>query len=489
METTQIRTQYGEVQGVRENGAVIWRGIPYAEPPVGDLRFHMPRPPQPWEGVREATRFGPVCPQPGNELDNSMFGPSNARPVQSEDCLYLNIWASDKSTEKRPVMVWIHGGAFVTGAGSLPIYDGASLAVNGDMIVVTINYRLGPLGFLDLSSYGNAYAANLGLLDQIAALEWVRSNIAAFGGDPEKVTIFGESAGAMSIGALLAMPSAKGLFRAAIMQSGASQVLPPEAAKRIADGYLRELGASPDDLSVLHSASTAELLQAAERLRQSGQENILSLLFQPVIHPQTLPVEPVVAIENGAAKDIALIIGTNQDEGSLFINQSSQILPREQVSGALEMMTGLNGDHLVDQYPMTVQGQAQIMTDLFFWRSAVRYAQAQIAHGPVWMYRFDWSQPGHSWLGTATHAAEIAFVFNNLPLLRHIGVQPDELTTNLAVQMQKAWITFAHTTTPATMEIPWGDYKKHDRTTIIFDRQINLVEDPDHDKRVQLIGD
>ncbi len=487
MENTLIRTQYGEVQGVRQDGAVIWRGIPFAEPPIGELRFQPPRPPQPWQEPRDATQFGPVCQQSDSELEQSF--PAHVRPVKSEDCLYLNIWASDSSTPNRPVMVWIHGGAFVTGAGSLPFYDGTSFAVNGDMIIVTLNYRLGPLGFMDLSSYGMTESANLGLQDQIAALNWVRSNIEAFGGDPERITVFGESAGAMSIAALLAMPAANGLFRGAIMQSGASQVLPPSTARSVTEAMIGLLGGQPGDPSVLMEASSEQLLQAAGRLHEASEVSLLTMPFQPVLHAQTLPVEPLRAIREGAAKGVALMIGTNQDEGRMFINRSEHMMNKEQASGALQAMTGQDVGLLLERYPETIEGQAQILTDLFFWRAAIQYAEAQLPHAPVWMYRFDWNQPGHPFFGTATHATEIPFVFNNAKIMEGSGITLDELTVNLANRMQTAWITFAHTLTPATLEIPWTDYNKHDRTTIIFNRQIELAHDPDGEKRLAIIGE
>ncbi|MEW4370843.1 carboxylesterase/lipase family protein [Paenibacillus kandeliae] len=487
MENTLIRTQYGDVQGVRENGTVIWRGIPYAEPPVDKLRFQPPQPPQAWSGERDATRFGPVSPQQDSELENSY--PNGMRPAKSEDCLYLNIWAADGPTPETPlpVMVWIHGGAFMNGAGSLPFYDGTSFALNSEVIVVTINYRLGVFGFLDLSGHGQPESANLGLQDQIAALKWVRDNIAAFGGDPERVTIFGESAGAMSIASLLAMPAAKGLFRAAILQSGASQFTTPEMSRTVTEQLIAGLGGSSGDLSVLYEASTEQLLQAAEQLRRSA--GALSMPFQPVLHESTLPLEPLQAIRNGSAKDIPLIIGTNMDEGSLFMNISSQVMSKPQITGLLETMTGLNAGPLIEQYPMTAEGQAQIMTDMFFWRSAIQYAEAQLEHGDVWMYRFDWNQPGHQFFNTATHASEIPFVFNNQLLLQHMGVQLDEQTLNMAAQMQRAWATFAHTAIPTTLEIPWTDYNRRERNTLVFDRVIELVQDPESAKRVQLVGE
>lgn len=487
METTQIHTQYGELQGIREHGAVIWKGVPFAEPPVGELRFQAPRPPQPWQGVKEALHFGPIAPQPVYE-GASMFGSGSEPPVQSEDCLYLNIWASDKSTQKRPVMVWIHGGSFVTGAGSIPLYDGTSLAVNGDMIVITINYRLGPFGFLNLSSYGDDYHANVGLLDQIAALEWIKNNIEAFGGDPERVTVFGESAGAMSIASLLAMPAAKGLFQGAIMQSGASQAMPAETSRQIADGFVQALGVGEQDLSKLYTASTEEILQAGNRVSETLANDTWALLFQPTIHPHTLPVEPVQAIKDGSAKHIPLIIGTNLEEGTLFFNQPTQLMNEAQIVKIVQAVLGEDTHGVSKQYPLTVRGHADLMTDLFFWRAALQYAEAQIGHAPVWMYRFDWCQPGHPLLGTATHGAEIAFAFNNLPLFAHLGLEIDEDTYNLAEQMQTAWINFAHNSMPVTSNLPWSDYDLKDRSTMLFNRELNVVHDPESEKRQQLIS-
>ncbi|WP_411343415.1 carboxylesterase/lipase family protein [Paenibacillus sp. WLX1005] len=487
MENTLISTVYGEVQGVRENGTVIWRGIPYAQPPVGDLRFQPPQSLQAWEGARDATRFGPVSPQSDSELENSY--PDGMRPVKSEDCLYLNIWAADGPARETPlpVMVWIHGGAFMNGAGSLPFYDGTSFVLNSEVIVVTINYRLGVFGFLDLSHHGQSESANLGLQDQIAALQWVQDNIAAFGGDPDRVTIFGESAGAMSIAALLAMPASKGLFRAAILQSGASQFTTPDVSRTVTEHLIASLGGSHGDTSVLYQASTEQLLSAGEQVRSGA--GALSMPFQPVLHESTLPIEPLQAIRNGAAKGIPLIIGTNMDEGSMFVHISSELMSKPQIAGVLESMTGLNAAPLIEQYPMTAEGQAQIMTDLFFWRSAIQYAEAQLEHGDVWMYRFDWNQSGHQFFNTATHASEIPFVFNNQLLLQHMGVELDEQTLNMATQMQRAWATFAHTAIPTTLEIPWTDYNRHERNTLVFNRIIELVQDPDAEKRIQFIGE
>jgi len=224
-----VETRYGKVQGSKQGSISVWKGIPFAQPPTGERRFRSPQPPEPWTGVREATAFSPMAPQV-QEAPAGLVGANRAvdlRPM-SEDCLSLNIWSPGADQEKRPVMVWIHGGAFTLGSASDPWYDGTSFAANHNIVVVTLNYRLGILGFVYLKNLAGAdagYTGNCGLLDQIAALHWVRENIAAFGGDPDNVTVMGESAGAMSIGTLLGMPAAHGLFQRAVLQSSVWKLL------------------------------------------------------------------------------------------------------------------------------------------------------------------------------------------------------------------------------------------------------------------------
>ncbi|MGH7317841.1 MAG: carboxylesterase/lipase family protein, partial [Candidatus Rokuibacteriota bacterium] len=245
-----VETRRGRVRGVTESGLAVFRGLPFARPPVGARRFQPPEPPAPWSGVRDAARFGTSAAQNG-----ALVGPLMSLGIgrTGEDCLYLNVWTPRPDRARRPVLVWIHGGAFILGSGSQLLYDGSRLARRGDVVVVTVNYRLGALGFLGVQDrFGRRLPAtgNEGLLDQIAALEWVRDEIAAFGGDPDNVTIFGESAGAMSCATLLGMPRARGLFHRAILQSGAANyVWPRDTAARLADQVLAEIGVgSPEEL-------------------------------------------------------------------------------------------------------------------------------------------------------------------------------------------------------------------------------------------------
>ncbi|MFD2329239.1 carboxylesterase/lipase family protein [Cohnella sp. GCM10020058] len=487
MDDLRIKTSSGWLEGQAENGARSWKGIPYARPPAGERRFAAPERAAAWEGVRPAKAFGPPCLQPGGPAEK--YGLSADTPPASEDCLYLNIWAPAKRTKKPlPVMFWIHGGAFVTGTGADSACDGASLARQG-VIAVTVNYRLGPFGFLHLAPLGEGFVSNAGLLDQIAALSWIRSEIAAFGGDPAQVTVFGESAGAMSIAAMLAMPDAKGLFARAILQSGAAQTLPAEQAEQVTAGILLLLGIERSDAHLLKELPASTIMQAAEEMgRMLGGGP--AMLFQPVVEAATLPVEPLEAIRSGAAGGVALLVGTNRDEGEYFIRPGSAPVPLEGAIRGVELMTDIaDAASLVRSYPHTAQGQADIMTDLFFWRAALRLAHAQTGHAPVWMYRFDWTSAVHPSLARAVHMREIVFVFGNLQVLeRQLGATLGPDARRLTLEMQAAWLAFAKTGSPDTAKLAWPPYGEPERMTMIFGAAEvpEAVSDPAAGKRAML---
>jgi para-nitrobenzyl esterase len=322
-----VETRYGKVQGSEQGSISVWKGIPFAQPPTGQRRFRAPQLPEPWTGVREATTFSPMAPQVP-EVGASMVGAIGAdravepRPM-SEDCLYLNIWSPGASAGQRPVMVYIHGGAFTLGSASDPWYDGTSFAANHNIVVVSLNYRLGILGFAYLKNLAGADATNTGncgLLDQIAALEWVRENIAAFGGDPDNVTVMGESAGAMSIGTLLGMPAAQGLFRRAILQSGgASNLVTRPRATQVAQALLAKLGLETSQLAALADVPLEALLKIQPEL---GREFGGILAYSPMIDGETLPQHPSAMIAQGSAANVAILAGTNRDEWRLFAMMS-----------------------------------------------------------------------------------------------------------------------------------------------------------------------
>lgn len=484
MEVAEIVTKQGTARGIVEDGVASWKGLPYAKPPIGELRFRMPQPPEAWEGVRDASFFGAICPQPKPD-EAGLFGFSS--PGMSEDCLNLNVWAPAEGGSGLPVMVWIHGGSFVTGSGSLPLYDGTQLAHEGQCVVVSLNYRLGPLGFLHLSPLGEDYDSNVGLSDQIFALRWVRENAAAFGGDPKNVTLFGESAGSMSIAALLAMPAARGLFARAIMQSGGSQSLSAAQAEQVSAVYLRELGVDGGNFERLKALPVDELLNAAAGLQ--GRPDMPALPFQPTVEPATLPLEPLQAVAEGAAAGIPLIVGTNREEGGLFFHDPAQLIERSDFVKAIDAMTGrADAAAWGEDYAHTVEGQAAMMTDLYFWRSALELAEAQSAHAPVWMYRFDWTLPGHPFFGRAVHAAEIPFAFGNAPLLQALGVPPERSARKIADAMSRAWLAFAAHGEPSSAAQEWPSYDLAKRSTLIFGQDVAIINDPERAKRERLFG-
>ena len=312
------QTNSGRIEGLSRDGLNIFKGIPYAAPPTGERRWLPPGPVEPWTDIRQAQSFGPTAPQNPSQLE-ILSSPAEPEP-QDEDCLYLNVWTPGLDDARRPVMVWVHGGAFVTGSGSTPLYDGSSLSNRGDTVLVTTNYRLGPFGFLNLSSVTDGQipaTGNEGLLDMMAALEWVRENISNFGGDPANVTIFGESAGGMAIGALLVMPSAKGLFHKAILESGSNTVHSPERSKKVAKRYLEVLNVPADDVEALKSLPTAEWLAALEEVAQPNPETGV-MPMQPVVDGDLLPELPLVGLANGMADGVPILIGSNLEEWKLM---------------------------------------------------------------------------------------------------------------------------------------------------------------------------
>ncbi|MBX7133035.1 MAG: carboxylesterase family protein, partial [Fimbriimonadaceae bacterium] len=319
-----VDTKSGRVRGEYVGGISAFKGIPYAAPPFGPRHLRPPQPVEPWEGVRDALEFGPKSPQSDYPPQVSMLLPEFNHP--GEDCLTLNIWTPDVELAGLPVMVWIPGGMYeYHGTSASPWYDGTGFACDG-IVCVTINYRVGAEGFL----YLGPGTANRGLLDQIAALEWVRDNIRSFGGDPQNVTIFGESAGALSIGTLLAMPRAEGLFRRAILQSGSAQhTLPVEIAERITERFAAALGVEPE-FDTMAALPPERLVRDQGQIRADlaavpdpsvwGAEVVLTNLpWQPVVEVETLPALPLERVARGASKGVDLMVGTNLDENRLFL--------------------------------------------------------------------------------------------------------------------------------------------------------------------------
>jgi para-nitrobenzyl esterase len=494
---TTVETTLGSVAGSVKDDIHVFKGIPFAAPPVGPLRFRAPQPATPWTGTRDARSYGPVAPQTASPMEQMFGGP---KPEQSEaDCLTLNIFTPAPDGAKRPVMVWIHGGAFVTGSGATPWYDGTAFARNGNVVVVTINYRLGALGFLHLDELSDAFAGsgsgNVGILDQVAALEWVRDNIEAFGGDANNVTTFGESAGAMSVGTLLGLPAAKGLFVKAIPQSGAAHhARTPEDATDVARKVLEASGLTTDadGVAALQELPIDKLLEAqAAVLVQLAAGG--GLAFAPVVDGIVLPERPIDAIGGGSATDVAVLIGTTRDEMKLFgmldpgLNDldDAKMLRR----GAAFVGDEAKAADIIGVYKTTRPGIAPaelwsaLATDSVFRIPAVRLAERQSGRGnAVYMYRFDWATPVFGGQLGACHALEIPFVFDNLDALgseMFTGPASPEMR-EMARAMHTAWHTFARTGNPGDN---WPRYTSADRKVMRFDLTPEVIDDPDAAER------
>lgn len=492
MQDLVATTRYGKVRGVREGDIRVWRGVRYARAPRGELRFRAPQPLEAWAGIKDATRFGPASPQAELKIPGLFGFPSES---VGEDCLSLNIYAPAADGKKRPVMFWIHGGAFLLGSGAP--YKGGGFVRNGGVVVVTINYRLGPLGFLalkDVSSRAEAFDTNVGLRDQIAALRWVKENIAEFGGDPEQVTVFGESAGGSSITCLLGIPSASGLFQRAIVESAPPDLLyDHETAAAAARRYLSFVGVSPNNLAPLLTMPLKNLIGAVRRFSNDIYKTLPgNMAFQPVIGDDLMPRHPFTALAEGSAKDIPLVIGSNHDETALFIASTPPIVPITPmlVHHLFEKSGRGKEEGVVAAYPGYPQKKALISltTDLMYRIPAIRIAEAQSAYAPTWMYRFDWS----SWSLRASgfgacHALELLFVFDafSSPVGRLATALPHRRQMRaLAQRMQRAWLNVAVTGDPnGGSGASWAPYDAQTRATMLFDVKDGVVHDPESHQR------
>lgn len=478
-ETIGLEAPCGRLVGLRRNGISEFRGIPFARPPLGALRWRMPEPADPWAAARDATRFGPACPQAPTPFDTLLGG---ALRVQSEDCLSLNVCTPGPDGPQRPVMVWIHGGAFVIGAGSQSIYDGRHLAAH-DVVVVSVNYRLGVFGFLDLADASGGIAPGggaEGLADQLLALEWVRRNIGAFGGDASNVTVFGESAGAMAIAALLASPRAQGLFHRAILQSGAAHVgHDRERAVRVARAVLDALALSPQDAGRAVEIPAGALVKAQVAVLAAAHDSkdarkLGRLPFQPTIDGQVLALRPIDAIRQGSARGIALLTGTTRNEWKLFsaADPRLRLMSLASFETRLARIAGEATPALLKAY---AEGSAferwnALMTDRIFAVPAARLLQAQGDVAPTFAYRFDWRSRLLGGIFGSCHALELGFVFGThgqgAPAA-FFGRGPSAQA--LAAAMMQCWTAFARAGDPSTaITGPWPRYDDTLRATMIF---------------------
>jgi len=486
MTDIEVQTGAGRVRGRVEDGVAVFRAVPYAAPPFGERRFRPPSPPEPWDGVRDCLELGATAPKPPYRAVVRDLLPEPVVP--GEDCLHVNVWSPDVAGSA-PVLVWIHGGSFQNGSNAVPVYDGRAFARDG-VVLVSVNYRLGVDGFARLEGAPD----NRGLLDQVAALTWVRDTIAAFGGDPSRVTICGESAGAMGVTTLTAMPAARGLFHRVIAQSGAGHhVVHPETADKISAALAGLLGVAPT-ADALAAVPLDELLAAHDRLVEMvgkdpdpgrwGEVAANMMPFEPVVDGGSLPGVPVVEIAAGRGADVDLLIGHNDDEHALFLYSLLDAVGEDQVRLVLGLFGAADGawETYVEQLGSTRPGDVMVagLTDWFFRVPALRLAEARLALGQdTFVYEFGWRSPVMGGVLRACHALEIGFVFDTLgePAGRAmVGEDPPQA---LADDMHGAWVRFVRDGDPG-----WAAYgsERHTRRFGGHDDG-EVLRDPDAERR------
>jgi para-nitrobenzyl esterase len=498
-----LETASGRVRGYSRLGISTFKGIPYAGPTWGPNRFMPPTPVKPWQGVRSSMHYGDVSPQPPragwrNDEEAFMFDWDDG--VQGEDCLRVNVWTPGLDAgAKRPVMVWLHGGGYVAGSGQeLRSYDGESLARRGEVVVVSLNHRLGAVGYLDLAHVGGKAfqsAGNVGMLDIVAALEWVRDNIAQFGGDPGRVTIWGQSGGGGKVAALMVMPSAHGLFHRAIVESGSiSRVRTPESAARLTEEVLQELGLDAMRLSELQYLPHAQLVGAGEKVLARQPRGLPDfrgaaerLGWGPVLDGRNIPQHPFDPVAPALSASVPMIVGTNLNEFVTNINHpDGEGMTEEQM---VANVRGVYGDR-AEQVVATFRERTPGATPFDIWShvaaapvraAAIEQCKRKAAQNaaPAYLYWFTWKTPVLDGRPRAFHCAELPFVFNNAERCETMtGGGPEAIA--LAHRMSDAWVRFARTGDPNGAGLPhWPPFNASQAPTMIFNNRCEALDGPD----------
>ncbi len=488
-----VETTSGKIRGVIQAGTHTFRGIPYGASTAGSNRFMPPRKPEPWAGVRETFQNGPTAPQlsgPPNPLILNHKEPA----VQGEDCLVINVFTpSVNDGRRRPVMVWLHGGGFASGAGSAHAFDGTYLARSGDVVVVSVNHRLTIFGYLYLAEVGGdkyADSGNVGLLDIVAVLEWVRDNITQFSGNPGNVTIFGQSGGGLKISTLLAMPPAKGLFHKAIIESGSAlKGIPREEANKTTERILAKLGLQASQVDELQELPTDRLLSAIDN--RAASPGTAPFTLAPVVDGRALPRDPFAPSAPDISADVPLIIGSVNTEGTFFTPPDSPLFTLDEAGTRTRLLPrfGEATDKLIDLYrkemPNASPSEIYFLINAFP-SAAITQAERKFAQGkaPVFMYLFSWETPVEGGKRHSPHTVELPFVFNN------VLEQPEEVGNGpelqpLADKVSGAWTAFARTGNPNMAGAPkWLAYTASERATMIINSEWKLVNDPRHDVRL-----
>jgi para-nitrobenzyl esterase len=498
-----VEISAGKVRGYTRNGIYTFKGIPYGATIEGNARFMPPTKPAPWAGLRSSLQYEHVAPQGpragwANDEEAWMFSWDDG--IQGENCLRVNIWTpSINDNKKRPVMVWLHGGGFVAGSGQeLRSYDGENLCKRGDVVVVSLNHRLGVLGYLDLSSYGDAYAtsANVGMLDIVLALEWVRDNIGNFGGNAANVTIFGQSGGGGKVNTLMAMPSAKGLFHRAITQSGSTlRVGMHEKSSKLAAAVLSELGLSDSQVSQLHTLPFERLVAAAvavtQRNARPGPPDFRRLADQlgwvPVVDGKIIPQHPFDPSAPATSSGVPLLVGTVLNEFLTAINHPEyESMTEEAVAKRVSDLYGENSARVIDVFRQAHPGAKpfDILSLIFaapVRQAAVTQAERKAALGaaPAYLYWFTWQTPVLDGRPRAFHCSELAFCFDNTDQCENMtGGGPEARA--LAAKVSEAWLAFARSGNPNHRGLPeWPAFTAEKCPTMRFDKVSAVENNPD----------
>jgi para-nitrobenzyl esterase len=496
-------TAFGKIRGEEVQGIKIFKGVPYGANTAGPNRFMPPRDPAPWSGVRDALRYGPSTPQsnPGAPRTVSALSTASANlPPESEDCLVLNVWTPAlKDGRKRPVLFWCHGGGFVSGSGSSPGTDGANLARRGDVVVVTINHRLNVLGFTYLAEFGGpdfASSGDVGMLDIVHALRWVRNNIEQFGGDPNTVMIFGQSGGGRKVGTLLAMPSAKGLFHRAVIESGPTiKLVEIGPATGVAAMLLAKLNLTTAQVRELQKIPVDRIMGAyfAVVKDMAGQDQ-MTQGFSPTVDGKAVPQHPFHPAASPISADVPLMLGSTRTELTLQSDEAAFSLDEAGMRRRLMTLIGGDSETVIDVYrKLNPRGTP---SDLFFLiASDYRYGapimkiaerRAALAKGSVHLYYFTWETPVEGGRLKSPHTIEIPFAFDNVQISRRLtGGGADAMA--LADKVSDAWIAFARTGDPNTPKLPhWPAFNANERPTMVINNQSNVVSDPIREQRLAM---
>jgi len=497
-----VDTTTGKLRGFVDNGVQVFKGIAYGASTAGANRFQPPQKLTAWSGVRDAFEYGGRSPQILGGEPAEML-PTDPREALSEDCLMLNLWTPKIDSGKRPVMVWFHGGGFASGSGSYSIYAGRELARQHDAIAISVNHRLNIFGFLYLAEFGGkwASASNAGMLDCVAALEWVRDNVAAFGGDPNNVTIFGQSGGAGKVSVLMAMPSAKGLFHRAIAQSGAALTGTPKAqAVKTTEQVLQRLKIAPTELDTLQTVPVQALIDVLRPPAGAPAGPGGGLNFGPVVDGKSLTANPFDPTAPGQSASVPFLTGTTATEMTFFL-PDERLQPIDDAALKARVKQALRADdatadRVIALYKKNQPGRddidlaLRIETDSSFFRDGVEtQAARKVAQkgAPVYVYRFEYYSPVRGGRLKAMHCMEIPFVFDNLEAgAVYTGNGP--VAQGLADQMSAAWVAFARTGNPSHKGIPsWTPWDADKRATMVFGpSKTTLVNDPGKEERLAI---